>query len=377
MRPTRLFFFIAALLFSLAGTAQKYYLFIGTYTEGTSKGIYVYRFDAATGKAESVSEIDDVADPSYLALAPKGDFLYAANELTGGADGAVSAFSFDAAAGQLHFLDKQPSGGNGPCYVSVDSSRKWLMVANYGGGSLSAFPIAADGSIGGSAQFIQHEGKGLNPKRQEKPHVHSVVFTPDQRYLLTPDLGLDRVYTYNFRPDETQPLSPAKSPYIQTRPGSGPRHIDFSPDHRFMYVIEELAGDVLVYGYSGGKFTPVQTVLSNTIDTSADKGSADIHLSPDGNYLYTSNRGNANTLTIYSVHKGSGKLKKIAVVDAGVITPRNFAIDPSGHFLLVAGQKSSNIAIFKRDIETGLLTPTGDKIDIGNPVCLKWLPIVN
>jgi 6-phosphogluconolactonase len=373
--PARLFLFVSALLLSLAGTAQKYYLFIGTYTEGTSKGIYVYRFDAASGKADSVGEVVGVADPSFLTLSPKGDFVYAANELAGRADGEVSAFSFDALSGQLHFLNKQPSGGNSPCYVSVDSSRRWLMVANYGGGNLSAFPIAADGSLGRSAQLIQHTGKGVNPKRQEKPHVHSVVFTPDQRYLLTPDLGLDRIYTYTFSPGDAQPLTPARSPYIETKPGSGPRHIDFSPDHRFMYVIEELAGDVLVYGYSGGKFVPVQTILSNTIDTSADKGGADIHLSPDGKYLYTSNRGNANTLTIYSVHTGSGKLKKIGVVDAGVIMPRNFAIDPDGRFLLVAGQKSNTIAIFKRDTHTGLLTPTGDKIGIGNPVCLKWLPI--
>ena len=375
MRPTRLLLFITALLFSLAGNAQKYYLFIGTYTEGTSKGIYVYRFDAATGKAEAVSEADGVADPSYLALAPKGDFLYAANELTNGAEGEVSAFSFDAASGQLHFLNKQPSGGGSPCYVSVDSSRKWLMVANYMGGNLSAFPIAADGSLGASAQLIQHQGVGVNPKRQEKPHVHTVFFTPDERYLLTPDLGLDRIYVYNFRPDDARPLSPAQMPYIQTKPGSGPRHIAFSPDHRFMYVIEELAGDVLTYEYAGGKFIPVQTLISNTVDTGADKGSADIHLSPDGKFLYASNRGSANTLTIYSVHTGSGKLKKIAVVDAGVVTPRNFAIDPSGQFLLVAGQKSNSIAFFKRDIKTGLLTPTGDKINLGNPVCLKWLLI--
>jgi 6-phosphogluconolactonase len=374
MRPTRLLLFVSALLFSLAGTAQKYYLFIGTYTGGTSKGIYVYRFDAASGKAEPVSEADGVEDPSYLALSPKGDFLYVANEDLKEPSGEVSAFSFDALSGSLHFINKQPSGGS-PCYISLDSSRKWLMVANYGGGNVAAFPITPDGSIGSSAQLIQHEGKGFNPKRQEKPHVHSVVFTPDQRYLLTPDLGLDRIYTYNFRPDDPQPLSPAQSPYIETKPGSGPRHIDFSPDHRFMYVIEELAGDVLVYEYSGGKFLPVQTILSNTVDTGADKGAADIHLSPDGKFLYTSNRGKANTLTIYSVHTGSGKLKKIAVLDAGVIMPRNFAIDPSGHYLLVAGQRSNDISIFKRDIHTGLLTPTGDKINVGTPICLKWLPI--
>jgi len=371
----RLPLFLVLVLLSLTGSAQKYYLFIGTYTTGTSKGIYVYSFDTASGKAAPVSEADGVENPSYLALSPAGNYLYAVNETEGQKPGGVSSFSFDAASGQLHFLNRQPSGGDDPCYVSVDSADKWVMVANYTGGSLSAFPIGQDGRLGASAQFIQHEGKGLNPARQEKAHVHSVVFTPDQRYLLTPDLGLDRISIYDFRPDATEPLTPGTPPYIQTKPGSGPRHIDFSPDHRYMYVIEELAGDVVTYGYSKGKFERVQTILSNTIDTTADKGSADIHLSGDGKFLYASNRGKANTLSVYAVHTGTGKLKRIAVIDAGVVKPRNFSIDPSGHFLLVAGQESNNIAIFRRDTHTGLLTPTGDKISLGNPVCLKWLTI--
>jgi 6-phosphogluconolactonase len=370
----RWLFVLSAFLVSLAGHAQKYYLLIGTYTSGTSKGIYVYQLDAATGKVQPVSEADSVVNPSYLALSPAGNFLYAVNETGGQQPGGVSAFSFDTLTGQLHFLNRQPSGGDFPCYVSEDTSGKWVMVANYGGGSLSAFPVASDGSLGVSAQFIQHTGKGLNPKRQEKPHVHSVVFTPDERYLLTPDLGLDKVYTYDFHPDQDLPLSPAASPAIRTHAGSGPRHLVFSPDHRYMYVVEELAGDVIAYSYSKGKFIPVQTLPSNITDTSADKGSADIHLSPDGKFLYTSNRGKANNLVIYAVHSGSGKLKMIGSVNAGGVKPRNFVIDPTGHYLMVANQDSNNIVIFKRDLHTGLLTATGDQIALGNPVCLKFWP---
>jgi 6-phosphogluconolactonase len=362
------------LLCSIALHAQQYYLFIGTYTKGTSKGIYVYRFDASTGDAQPVSVTDTGTNLSYLALSPDGRFVYAANE-TGGKDpGKVIAYSFDSLSGKLGFIDERESGGDFPCYVSVDASDRWVAVANYGGGNLSAFPIGSDGSLGPSAQLIQHEGKGSNPQRQEKPHVHSTVFTPDQHFLLTPDLGLDKVFIYDFRPDDPTPLSGASTPFIVTRPGSGPRHIDFSPDHRYMYLIEELSGEVEVFGYSKSKFIPVQRIASVIKDTSADKGSADIHLSPDGKFLYASNRGITNNIAIYAVHTGSGKLKLLGFQDVLGAKPRNFAIEPSGHFLLVANQDSNNIVIFRRDPQTGMLTPTGNQIHIDSPVCLKWWP---
>lgn len=365
---------IALILLSLSGQAQQYYLFIGTYTTGTSKGIYLYHFDATTGKATQVGETD-VDNPSYLTLSPDGRFVYAVNENPAGKPGGVSALAFDSVSGTLRLLNQQSSGGEFPCYVAEDATGKWVTVANYGGGNLSAFMVAADGSLGASAQLIQHEGKGPNVQRQEKPHVHSTVFTPDQHYLVSADLGLDKVYVYDFYPDRDNPLSPAAAPYIPVRPGSGPRHIDFSPDHRYMYLITELSGDVNVFGYSKGKFTPIERVPSVIKDTSADKGSADIHLSPDGKFLYTSDRGTTNDIVVFAVHPGSGKLKRVGSVSCGGVTPRNFTIDPSGHFLLVANQKSDNVVIFKRDVQTGLLTPTGDQIQLGNPVCLKWWPM--
>ena len=360
-------------LLCLSGQAQQYYMFIGTYTTGAGKGIYLYRFDAATGKATALGETD-VENPSYLTFSPDGRFVYAVNENPSGIGG-VTSLSFDSLTGSLRVLNRQSSEGEFPCYVSEDASGKWVMVANYGGGNLSAYRVASDGTLGASAQLIQHEGKGANQKRQEKPHVHSAVFAPDQHYLLSSDLGLDKVYVYDFRPDEDSPLSPASTPYVPVRPGSGPRHIDFSPDHRYMYLITELSGEVNVFGYSKGKFTPIERVPTVIKDTSADKGSADIHLSPDGKFLYASDRGSTNDIVVFEVHAGSGKLKRIGAVSCGGTTPRNFSIDPSGHYLVVANQTSSNVVIFKRDLQTGLLTPTGSPLQVGNPVCIKWWPV--
>ena len=363
----------AALVFFLTGNAQIYYLLVGTYTTGSGKGIYVYRFDASTGKATPVGETD-VDNPSYLTPTGDGRHVYAVDENPSGKPGAVSAFSFDPSSGRLHFLNQQPSGGDGPCYVSVDSSDKWVFVANYNGGSLEALPVQDDGSLGTPAQVIPHEGKGTNPRRQEKPHVHSVILTPNQQLLLSPDLGLDRVYVYRFSPGDVEPLTPSRPPFLKTDPGSGPRHIAFSPDHRFMYLIEEMAGKVVAYKEHEGEFTPLQTVPSIVTDTSLDKGSADIHLSPDGKFLYASNRGKTNNLTIFSINHSSGKLRLVGYAGCGGVTPRNFTIDPTGHFLLVANQKSDNVVIFSRNPETGMIKPTGDQISLGNPVCLRWIP---
>jgi 6-phosphogluconolactonase len=369
----RLLALFALLVLALYGQAQQYYLLVGTYTTGTSKGIYVYNFDAATGKTTPVGETD-VENPSYLAFSPDGRFVYAVNENPAGTGG-VTALAFDTLTGGLRVLNRQSSEGEFPCYVAVDATGKWVTVANYGGGNLSAYRVADDGSLGGSAQVIQHEGKGVNAKRQEKPHVHSTVFTPDQHYLLSSDLGLDKVYVYDFHPDRDEPLSPASPPSVAVRPGSGPRHIEFSADHRFMYLITELSGEVNVFGYSKGRFTPIEHVPTVLKDTSADKGSADIHLSPDGRFLYASDRGTTNDIVVFEVHPGSGKLKRVGAVSCGGSKPRNFTIDPTGHFLLVANQESNNVVIFKRDMQTGQLTPTGTSLQIGNPVCLKWWPV--
>jgi 6-phosphogluconolactonase len=369
----------AALFLSLSGFTQQFYLFIGTYTEGpfangAGKGIYVYRFNAATGDVQPVSTM--AADnPSYLALAPGGRFVYSVNETDGAKPGSVSAFSFDPQSGKLTLINKQPSGGDDPCYVAVDSHRKWLMVANYGGGSCSALPIGADGALGAPAQTFQHTGSGPNKDRQEKAHVHSTIFSPDEKYVIVADLGMDQLSVLHFNPSSVkQPLSPAQDSIVTIRPGSGPRHISFNPGKPYVYLINELAGTVDAFHYAHGRLTPLQHISSHPAGYTGVIGSADIHVAPGGKFLYASNRGDANNLVIYSIDTASGKLTLKGFQPTLGKTPRNFMIDPTGRWLLVANQNGRNVVIFRIDQHTGLLKATGKQIQLPAPVCLKMEP---
>ncbi len=366
-----LLFFL--LIISGTVSAQSYYLFIGTYTNSGSKGVYVYRFDAATGKAEAVSSTEDVANPSYLAVSPDKKFLYAVNETGGAKPGSVSAFSFDQKTGKLAFINKQPSGGDGPCYITVSKNNKWALVANYSGGSLAALPIDANGALKPYSQLIQHTGKGADAQRQDKPHVHSTILSPQQDYLFSPDLGLDKVYTYTFKPSADKPLQEVQPPFTEAVPKSGPRHFTFHPNERFAYLIEELSGNVIAYNYKKGTLTLLQSIAAHPADFKGNIGSADIHISPDGKFLYASNRGDENTLAIFSIDPKTGKLEPKGYQSTLGKAPRNFIIDPTGNYLLVANQQTDNIVIFKRDKETGLLTETGEQIKISLPVCLQLM----
>jgi 6-phosphogluconolactonase len=375
----RFLFSTTLLLLSLAGLSQQYYLFVGTYTEGPaaqgSKGIYVYRFDAATGDAKPVSTIATV-NPSYLAIAPGGTFVYAVGETHGSTPGSVSAFSFDKATGRLTFIDKQPSGGADPCYVTVDAHRKWALVANYSGGNFSALPIAADGSLQPPAETIQHTGGSVNKARQEKAHVHSTILTPDEQYLAVCDLGTDKISVLRFNARATkQPLTPAADSVVPVQPGSGPRHSAFHPGKPYAYVIDELTGTVDAFHYSNGKFMPIQRISSLPEGFKGDIGSADIHISPNGKFLYASNRGDANSIVVYAIDPATGKLTVKGFQSTEGKTPRNFLIDPTGHWLLAANQNGKNVVIFRIDQQTGLLSPTGKQLDIPAPVCLKMTAV--
>lgn len=370
----RLILLLSMFLCSLSGFAQKFYLFVGTYTKGTaSKGIYVYQFDAATGDAKLVSTAATV-NPSYLALAPGNKLLYAVNETNKEEPGKVSAFAFDRATGELRFLNQQVSGGDDPCYVSVDSKRKWVMVANYSGGNLSALPVHADGSLGAPAQTIQHTGTGPNKDRQEMAHVHSVTFTPDERYLIAADLGLDELSIFRFNPAAgTHPLMPAADSVKKVEPGAGPRHISFYPGKPYVYLMTEMGGAVDAFRWSGGKLTQFQHISSLPADFKGDIGSADIHVAPRGKFLYASNRGDANSLAIYAIDSASGKLTIKGFASTQGKTPRNFMIDPTGKWLLVANQRSDNVVVFRIDQKTGLLKATDKQLSVPAPVCLKMI----
>ena len=367
-----LFILLVCVLMVSVSYTQSFYLFIGTYTNNGSKGIYVYRFDASTGKAEWVSNTDSLVNPSYLALAPNKKYVYAVTETARNNAGSISAFSFDKVTGKLTFLNKQSSGGDNPCYVAVHKRTQWVTVGNYSGGSLSVYPVNKNGSLEPFAQNIQNSGSSINKQRQGKAHVHATVFSPDYKYLFVPDLGLDKVMIYNFDAKAQKPLTPAEPAFSSSTAGNGPRHFEFHPNKKFAYLLEELTGTIAVYAYKKGALNFIERVSSHPSNFKGNMGSADIHLSPDGKFLYASNRGDANSIASYKVNE-NGKLSALNFDSTLGKTPRNFMIDPTGNYLLVANQATNNIFIFKRDKLTGALQATGDEIKVPTPVCLQMM----
>jgi 6-phosphogluconolactonase len=360
-------------IFMIHVNAQEYYLFVGTYTTGKSKGIYVFKFNAANGEASWVSNTDSCTNPSFLAVAPNGKHIYAVNETGRDKPGRVSAFSFDKTSGKLGLINQQLSGGDDPCFITTDQSGKWAIVGNYSGGNLSAFPINSNGSISPYSQLIQHTGSSANKQRQEKAHVHSTFFAPDNQYVLVPDLGMDKVMAYQFNPASQKPLTPAAKPFTTVAPGSGPRHLAFHPNKKYAYLIEEMSGAVTAYNYQNGTLNSIQTIATHPADFTGQPGSADIHVSPDGKFLYASNRGSENNLAIFSIDQANGKLAGKGYQAIPGEQPRNFIIDPTGNYLLVANQRTNNIVIYKRDKQTGLLQQTLQQVEVPNPVCLQLL----
>lgn len=351
---------------------KAYYLLVGTYTSsGKSVGIYVYRFSTETGESERLGQYT-TPNPSYLAVSPDERFVYAVHETDrSGKGGEISAFSFDNKTGGLAFLNKQPSGGDHPCYVEVDHTGKWVFAGNYSSGSLAVFPVNANGGLGEPTQVIQHTGSGADKNRQDKPHVHCTKISPDNKWLFVPDLGIDKVMIYGFN-EKNGKLTPADPAYSASVPGAGPRHFTFHPNGKYAYLIEELSGHVVSYGYHNGTLKHLQRVSTIQADTAGYRGSADIHVSPDGKFLYATNRGEFNTITTYAVN-ADGTLTMKGSQSVLGIAPRNFNFDPSGNFLLVANQQSDEIVVFKRDKATGALADTGKRISTGMPVCIKWI----
>ncbi|MBW4891178.1 lactonase family protein [Mucilaginibacter sp. HMF5004] len=359
--------------------AKIYDLLIGTYTTGKSEGIYVYRFNTQTGKATYLNKVTGVNNPSYITVSCNRKFVYSVNEVGTARTGSVSSLSFEPKTGALTFLNKQPSIGAGPCYILADKANKNVFVANYAGGSLSVLPIKADGTLGEPSQTIQDEGTSVDTARQKGPHVHTAALSPDEHFLFYTDLGTDKLNICQYDPSATKPLSPATTPYITVKPGNGPRHIAISPDKKYLYLIQEMGTAINVYHFDNGTLkeilNEVQTV-NITADGFTGKGSgADIHISPDGRFLYSSNRGDANDIQVYAINKLNGKLTFVERTSSLGKTPRNFNIDPSGNFLLVANQNSDDIYIFRINKATGKLTYTGEKLEIGNPSCLKFAAI--
>lgn len=346
-------------------------MLVGTYTTGESKGMYSYRFNQETGESKALSFIE-TGNPSYLTPSSDGKFVYAVSEFS--EDKAmVNAFAFDQAKGTFRFLNSQKVRGADPCYVIADG--KHLVTANYSGGSISIFSIAKDGTLLPADSVIPFIGNGLDKERQEKPHLHCVQITPDGKYLLANDLGTDQIYRFTIEPptddkNEKQAfLKSGSATSFKLKPGSGPRHLTFSPNSKFAYLINELSGTVVAFSYDSGELKEIQTIAADTV---GGKGSADIHISPDGNFLYASNRLKADGIAIFSIHPQTGQLTKIGYQLTG-IHPRNFIITPNGKYLLVACRDNNAIQVYKRNLSTGLLTNINQDIKLDKPVCLKFV----
>lgn len=361
-------FIIIVMLFAKGYPQDKNLnLLIGTYTTSCeSKGIYVYNFNTETADFKLKSTSERVINPSYLSVSKDENFVYSVNEY--GDKSTISAFEFHPENGSLKLLNQQSSEGADPCYIINDD--KNVIVATYSGGTIAVFGKNADGSIAKNKQIITHTVEKTNSVEQVKAHVHMVQFSPDKKYVLATDLGTDLLTVYNYNPDSKSAVLKFVNSF-RVKSGSGPRHLTFSNDGKYVYLIQEMDGSVIVFLYNDGNFKLIQETSVIQKKFKGKTSAADIHISPDGKFLYATNRGTANDISCFKIRK-NGKLKRKSNTSTLGKGPRNFAIDPSGNFLLVAHQFTNNVVVFKINKETGTLTATGKEIALSAPVCLVF-----
>ena len=357
--------------------AQQTRLIVGTYTVGASEGIYVYDFNTATGAAKLLDSAK-TSNPSFLAVSADGKKVYTVNENgKGEGGGTVTAYSFAKTDGKLTQLNKQSAAGNHPCYIALDKTGGWAAVGNYTSGTVTLLRIRTDGSLGDTTVTIQHAGSGPNKSRQAGPHVHAAVFSPDNKYLLVTDLGTDKIITYGFNELTGQLTTLNRQtggdlPTAVLPAGSGPRHLSFHPNRKWVYSVQELSGTITTFDYNGGKLTEKGVASLLPSDYRGTPTSAHVQVSPDGRFLYASNRNPSNTIAIFKIDVVEGSLELIGHQSSGGKAPRHFNFDPSGNFLLVANQDTDNITILRINRKTGQLSPTGQEIKVSKPVCVQW-----
>ncbi|WP_146903680.1 lactonase family protein [Adhaeribacter aerolatus] len=390
-KQTRRFFMkaaglgLAGLPFAFSALAQRdkkpkdkfYAVYVGTYAKVGDLGIFQYRLNGTTGQLTKVSGYKGGANPSFLTLAPDQQYLYAVNEVAefnGSNTGAVSAFSVDKKTGRLTLLNQQATGGGAPCYISLDKSNKFALVANYVGGNVAIFPLQPNGNLGNLRTKQQHEGSGPNTKRQEKPHAHCIVPAPDNKFVFAVDLGIDKVKSYRLDTKRGGLIANPGGDF-NAKAGAGPRHLTFHPNGKFAFLIHELDNTVsiLAYNSTNGSFTQTQSISTLPAGVTQESFCADVHVSPNGKFLYGSNRGH-DSLVVFAINADSGNLTLVEHVSTQGKWPRNFGFDPSGNILLVANQNTNNIFTYLADPNTGKLKPTGHSVEVPSPVCVQVVP---
>ncbi|HEY3763140.1 MAG TPA: lactonase family protein [Verrucomicrobiae bacterium] len=363
---------LTALLFSPALHAAEYFVYFGTFTDSTSTGIYVSRFDPDNGKLSAPQLAAESDEPSFLAVAPNHRFLYAVNEFNGD-NGTVTAFQIDAKTGKLTQLNQQTSGGVRPAHLVVDASGKFVVAANYLSGNVEVLPIKADGSLGAPVSVAQDQGSSIDTQRQDGPHAHCIAMDASNRVYVC-DLGADKVMIYDLDAQSGQ-LTTNGIPWATMTPGSGPRHIALHPDGKYAYVISELASTMTAFARnpSSGELTQLQTLSTLPEDFHGNNTGAEVAIHPSGKFLYGSNRG-YNSITTFAIDEKTGKLNRIQIEPVPGKTLRSFAIDPTGQFLIAGGQDSDNVVVFRINPKNGKLVPTGQNLDLGEPVCVMFVP---
>jgi 6-phosphogluconolactonase len=353
-------------------------VYIGTYTGEKSRGIHVSRLNLSSGELTPPEVAAETQNPSFLAVHPTGNYLYAVNEVStfdGQPGGSVSGFAVDRRTGRLTLLNQRSSRGSGPAHLVVDRQGRNVLVANYGGGSVAVLPIGSDGRLAPASAFVQHEGSSVHPKRQTRPYAHSINVDPDNRFAYAADLGLDKILIYRFDPAAGS-LAPADPPFAAVRPGSGPRHLAFHPTGRFAYVINELLLTVTAFGRdaAAGALKEIETVSTLPPGQQPQDGysTAEVQVHPSGRFLYGSNRGH-DSITVFAVDEKSGRLTFVQNEPTQGSTPRGFGIDPTGQFLLAGNQRSDTIVVFRIDPQTGRLSAVGRPIQVGSPVSVQFV----
>jgi len=365
----------SSLLEPSTATAKDSRIYIGTYGSGPGKGIYTARFDTKTGKFSALELTAEANNPSFLAVHPKGKFLYAVGEVDnfGGKNtGVVSSFAIEKSSGKLSLINQQSSGGAGPCHLVVDRNGLCLLTANYGGGSIASYAIAGDGRLSAPVSAFQHRGSSINPGRQEGPHAHFITPDPDNRVALVCDLGLDQVLLYDLDATDAK-LTPQLPPAINMPPGSGPRHLVFHPKHNWFYVVNELNSTVSTLTPEQGHFAVRENVSTLPENFQGPNSCAEIQIHPSGNYVYASNRGH-DSIAVFAVNKQTGMLERRGHQATGGKTPRFFTLDPDGQWLLAANQGSDDVTVFRVNKKTGLPEPAGESLKVPSPVCLVFAP---
>jgi len=362
-------FAFATFPFPSLSSAMSHALFIGTYTNSGSKGIYAVSFDPATGRFDAPQVAAETTSPTYLAFSPDQRHLYAVSESAGMAVG----FAVSADRTQLTPLDdRQPAAGKAPCHLMTDRTGRVLFVSNYHTGTVGSIPIAPDGRLRAPATLIQHTGSSVDPDRQTSPHAHSVTVSPDNRFVFACDLGTDKIYIYKIDL-ATATLQPHDPAFVSTPAGVGPRHFAFSPDGAHAFMISEMGGTLTSYRYDAerGTLHPLDTQSTLSAEFPGKNKSAAVRVHPNGRFVYGSNRG-PDTIAVFRFEEGTGRLSLVEIVPCGGPNPRDFALSPDGRWLIVAHQDAGTLKAFRVDSETGRLTATDAVAQVPAPVCVLF-----